>query len=631
MSNWGPQRVAVAMPTAAPVLPLNPWSVVAAVVGVLAIPIWFGAYVAGPMSNSGCPQEWAADGPARVARECGPDERWVTHFQTFTVVAIIVASVVALVVGIHAGHRELVYRESGCALALVVVLAVPLFAAYGIGRGLGRLQVRRRRRYRARVVARTGTAAAVLTGYEQVMRAVDPVAVLAQVAARPFGRAGGHVGWTNTGEYISANPRGGVLVIGPPGSGKSSAIIIPSTAVAPGACVSNSMKGDVMGATWPIRARLGVVWHFDPGGEEQPPAGVRAARWSPLVSVRTWDDARRIATRMAAGATTGDESGDSHFTDRARDWVEVLLYAAHLGGRPISQVAQWAALAASDDTQTAVLELLLTAEDAGDLGASIAAQQFQGLLATADRERSSIISTMSRLLRIYGSVAARRIGEDPTFDPHAFVRSTDTLYITASPDRQAEYAPLLAGLLEEIRFAVYARHKAEDEGREPRRPHVTFVLDEANNTAPIPLPAIISEAGGQSLHIIVGIQDLSRARQRWGKEADGFLTLFPTKIVLSGVVEPYTLDALSNAAGEYDRLMVGYSESTQFVGQFNTRVTQTNPSWSIHRQKVLHQGDIANLPPGTALLWEGAQWHLINIGMHWAHPVWQRTLTPALP
>jgi hypothetical protein len=39
------------------------------------------------------------------------------------------------------------------------------------------------------------------------------------------------------------------------------------------------------------------------------------------------------------------------------------------------------------------------------------------------------------LLRLYGSVAARAIGGHPTFDPHALVRSTDTLYITASPDR----------------------------------------------------------------------------------------------------------------------------------------------------------------------------------------------------
>ena len=274
-----------------------------------------------------------------------------------------------------------------------------------------------------------------------------------------------------------------------------------------------------------------------------------SCRWSPLVSVRGWDDARRVASRMAEpmrgtnAAGSGDDGG-THFTDRARDWLEVLLFAAHLDGATISDVADWAHTADQPETSTSILAVLIFAADGGDPGARIARRQLEGLLATPDRERGSIKSTLARLLRIYGSVAARQIGEQPNFDPHAFVRSRDTLYLTATPDRQAEYAPLLAGLLEEIRYAVYARHRAEEDGREPRRPHVTFALDEANNTAPVPLPAIVSEAGGQSLHVIVGIQDLSRARARWGREADGFLTLFPTKLVLHGVIEPYTVNAL---------------------------------------------------------------------------------------
>ena len=462
----------------------------------------------------------------------------------------------------------------------------------------------------------------------------DPLAALEVEASRAFQTPGGHAGWTQEGEYISARPRGGMLVIGPPGSGKSSAVIIPSVLVAPGACVSTSIKGDVMGATTTVRARKGRLWHFDPGGDEHPAPGVTACRWSPLVSVHSWDDARRIASRMAEPIRRGEggKGGDSHFVDRARDWVEVLLYAAHLAGKPVSQVAEWAVGANTEDAQTEVLAHLIEAEDAGNKGAQIARRQLEGLIATPDRERGSIVSTMSGLLRIYSSLAARYIGDSPNFDPVEFVRTSDTLYITASPERQQEYAPLIAALIEEIRYAVYARHRAQEEGREPWRPHVTFVLDEANNTAQIPLPAIISEAGGQSLHIIVGLQDLSRARARWGKEADGFLTLFPTKLILPGVIEPYTLDALSNASGEYDRQMVGYGESTAYVGQYSIPVTTTNPSYSVHRQKVLTQGDIANLPEGKALLWEGANWWLVSVGMHWQHPVWRLvTATPQAP
>ncbi len=500
----------------------------------------------------------------------------------------------------------------------IVVLAVAGAAAKWV--------VRRRRT--AAGGLRRALASTPKTPAQQAASAPDALAATQVMAAEAFGSPGGHVGWQQgTGTYITARPRGGMLVIGPPSSGKSSGVIIPSVIIAPGACVASSIKGDVMAATALTRSRLGRVWHFDPGGEEQAAPGVAQCRWSPLVSVRTWDDARRIASRMAEPARSTDNGGGggggAHFLERARDWLEVLLYAAHLDRRPIADVADWAATAAGDDTAETVLTILISAADSGDVGAQIARTQLEGLLSTPDRERGSVLSTMTRLLRIYGSVTARTLGADPNFLPADFVRSTDTLYITASPERQNEYAPLIAGLLEEIRYAVYARHRAEEDGREPRRPHVTFVLDEANNTAPIPLPAIISEAGGQSLHVIVGIQDLSRARHRWGKEADGFLTLFFTKLVLPGVIEPYTLDALSNASGEYDRTVVGHSESTSFIGPYTIPIKQTSPSYSVQRQKVLHQGDIAQLPAGTGLLYEGADWWLVSVGLHWQHPVWR--------
>ncbi|WP_197481958.1 type IV secretory system conjugative DNA transfer family protein [Rhodococcus sp. HS-D2] len=511
-------------------------------------------------------------------------------------------------------------------VGVVTLLATYLMIGYAAGYAVSRLFAGRSLRLPLPRLGGRGRQAPTSERGE-ILAAKSPIVTLATVAERAWGKpAGGHVGWDDTGHYLGANPRGGMLVIGPPGSGKSSGVIIPSVLVAPWATVVATIKLDLMMATALPRAAVGRVWHFDPGGGEHTPPGVLQARWSPLVSIRSWDDARIIANRLAEPSMKkSDDSvgGGDHFTERARDWLEVLLYAASLGDHPISTVADWAQNPDAEDVQQDVESELIFAASNGDQGAKIAAGQLAGLLATPDKERGSVKSTLARLVRIYGSVAAREIGANPNFDPREFVRTADTLYITASPERQKEYAPLLAGLLEEIRYATYERHAAEEQGTEPKRPHVTFVLDEANNTAPIPLPAIISEAGGQSLHVIVGIQDLSRARSRWGRDADGFLTLFPTKVVLNGVVEPYTLDALSNASGEYDRMMASYSESTTFIGPYSFPIRQRNPSYSMTRQKVLNQGDIANLPPGRALLFEGAEWWLVNLGMHHSDPVWQ--------
>jgi type IV secretion system protein VirD4 len=49
---------------------------------------------------------------------------------------------------------------------------------------------------------------------------------------------------------------------------------------------------------------------------------------------------------------------------------------------------------------------------------------------------------------------------------HAFVRFTDTVYITAPVDRQRDYAPLIAVFLESVRLAQYHRRQAVDLGAE---------------------------------------------------------------------------------------------------------------------------------------------------------------------
>ena len=67
-------------------------------------------------------------------------------------------------------------------------------------------------------------------------------------------------------------------------------------------------------------------------------------------------------------------------------------------------------------------------------------------------------------------------------------------------------APADRGLSRVHPLAQYHRRQSVDLGTETQSQPVTFVLDEAANTAPIPLPNIVSEAGGQGLHLVVAFQ-----------------------------------------------------------------------------------------------------------------------------
>ena len=70
-------------------------------------------------------------------------------------------------------------------------------------------------------------------------------------------------------------------------------------------------------------------------------------------------------------------------------------------------------------------------------------------------------------------------------------------------------------------------------------PPLFLCLDEVANIAPIHnLPALVSGAGGQRLHLMACLQDLSHAPNRWGEAAaGGFLSLFQTKLILTGIAD----------------------------------------------------------------------------------------------
>ena len=485
------------------------------------------------------------------------------------------------------------------------------------------LQQQYARQKQTRAAARRGAPPAAPTPHTQP---VAPVAGGAGAVPAPVSVpvvAGGYFGVDARGQVVSASARGAALVIGPPGSGKTQSVIMPSVAYAPGAVVSTSMKAEVLAATQVARSLRGKCWLFDPGGSTVP-AGVIGLRWNPLCDVSDWDSARSVAARLTGPARAGagaSHEGD-HWTDRAETWLSVLLYAARLSTQEgdLAALARWSINPTGAGPECEAI--LIVAGQDGDEGAGIAATLLGSLLAVPDRERESIASTLGRIMNIYTSSAALRAGISPNFDVHAFVRSADTVYITAPVDRQRDYAPLIAGFLESVRLAQYHRRQAVDLGSETQTVPVTFVLDEAANTAPIPLPNVVSEAGGQGMHLVVAFQDLSQARARWGHAADGFLTLFPEKLILPGMNDRATADMLSKMSGEYDRMTISVTEPGRTFGhsgatRFSSSTSQPGYSYHTHRTPVLSIADITGVPAGQGLYYGPKGWELITLNPWW--------------
>ena len=246
------------------------------------------------------------------------------------------------------------------------------------------------------------------------------------------------------------------------------------------------------------------------------------------------------------------------------------------------------------------------------MGAEIAADVLVGIEKTDARERSSIFSATAGVLAAYNADAVRENAENPNFDPGRFAASTDTIYITAPEHKQALCAPLIVGLLEQIRHAVYQRAATQA----IEAPVMLWALDELANIAPIhDLPALVSQAGGQKLQVMIGLQDLSQARTRWGADAaDGFLSLFQTKLILNGIADTRSLEAISIALGEYDRDTVNHSLGRSDPQEwFGTTTHSDTVGYQTQRQRVLTPGEIARLPDGQGLLLQGADWQLLGL------------------
>jgi type IV secretory pathway TraG/TraD family ATPase VirD4 len=143
-----------------------------------------------------------------------------------------------------------------------------------------------------------------------------------------------------------------------------------------------------------------------------------------------------------------------------------------------------------------------------------------------------------------------------------------------------------------------------------------WALDEITNTAPIhDLPALISQAGGQHLQIMIGLQDLSQARTRWGEhQADALLSLFQTKLILTGIADPRTLEAISLTLGEYDRDTISHTLSHSEPQQWHAHPTHSDTvNYHTQRQRILTPGDIAHLPNQHALHLHGTNWNTIQL------------------
>ena len=400
------------------------------------------------------------------------------------------------------------------------------------------------------------------------------------------------------GGWISAPPQVAALALGPPRSGKTRGIIIPNVAAWEGPVLVTSTRRDVLDATAAWRAQRGTVWLFDPLVTVDPlPEGARRLVWSPLRGCSDWDTARQRAEALAVDTGRGVEEA-THWRTRATQLGAVLLHAAALDGRSLATVCAWAHAQRAEPAQAICQKAESQAAEA----------VLKGLLRTPDRERGSIWSALQGMLSSFDTTrvcqAADATPEHP-FDPEAFLAGPNTVYVVSPSDAATDGAPLVVGLVEELRLT--ALRISDRTGALPI-PWL-LALDEVATICPLPgLPRLLAEGGGRNLVTLIAMQDLRQAAARWTPSgAQSFLTLAGAKVVLPGYADADTLQQLETLVGRHlISLTTTTSSRTKRHGQHHDDETESSS------QSFLEQ------PRLPASAWRGgyrgSAWVLIGAG-----------------
>ena len=436
------------------------------------------------------------------------------------------------------------------------------------------------------------------------------------------------------GVPLFARPEDGVLLLGPPRSGKTAAVVIPNVLAACGPVIAASTKADLLATTWASCTRVGPALLYDPSGAVPCPPGVERVGWSPLSMATTWDGAVLVAESMVRAARPGSDRGEAaHWSERASALLSVVLHAGALEQRPFSDVLAGVNRHDADETRLALARH----------GAERPLDLLEGIVGTDGREQSGIWSTTSGVLAGYRTDSAVASTKGRLLDTAEFLDLGATLYICAGSDFQHQAAPLVAGLLREVRSAAYETSLkmtlyGSGEVTDPRlvpavaptRAPLLLVLDELANIAPLhDLPTLVAEGGSQGVVTLACLQDLSQARARWDREGEGFLTLFGTKLILPGIGDTRTLEAVSLLAGEHEVPTVSVTDGPRRRG-LAAFWPSKHRTVSMRKERILPVDAIARGMPGRMLGIEGAHAGSLQMTPWYSTSPWRETVTSAL-
>ncbi len=435
-----------------------------------------------------------------------------------------------------------------------------------------------------------------------------------------------------------------IAIAGPTRCGKTSQCAIPGLLDWHGPAIVLSVKRDLMDATITRRRDLGDVRVFDPGGFLKENRGAiqidehEIAKWSPLRSAHTATGAKKAGEAMSAWTPkAGVDGGMDFWTTQGKLLFTGLLGAAALSARPsMREVAKWVYdMTRPDPNAPDTPSGKKKEKPCPPLDRLNAAFQNPATKEAADSGIRHLRSIWNKPDdRIIASVyATAQTVCDPWLDPNVAAATdltdgkgewvdldwllntgpegegANTLYLLVSLDDYKRLAPVLAGLLSDLKSQAY---EWDMQGR-PFPAPLLMLIDEAGNIPLSWLPEVSSTCAGIGIQLVTVWQSLAQIHEAYGKRADILLTNHATKLFFPGASDDSTLGYVSKIVGDEEierrswsndlgggrRSISGQQNREPLVPYFLARLPKYGSALLIH----------SNLPPAHV---QGREWWRIK-------------------
>ena len=285
------------------------------------------------------------------------------------------------------------------------------------------------------------------------------------------------------------------------------------------------------------------------------------------------------------------------FPGTAAQQLADYLFAAHLGGRSVSDVFRWC----SNERDTSPADILSEYPRYAGI-----ASRVSSVIALTPETRSGVFGSLQTMVAFLadpeiidwidphrdtnGNIDERR----GLFDPYEFATSEDTLYLLSAQGRPS--TALTASLTAVVAFTAFQRAQSEFTGNNRRLPvPLCCVLDEAANICRWPeLADVYSYFGSAGIPIMTIWQNPDQGRAAFGET--NFGSLFNNAnitVYLGGIKDAKFLGEISQLVGQRE-IVRG---SVNIDG--NGRRSVNN---SIQKENILDVSDLTEWPVGRALL-----------------------------